>query len=283
MQHGTRGRFRQSAKVDRQSATRALVDVDACPDDAFGLAEEHGVFTSEWHAHRKHQLLYAAQGSMCLVAGGRRWTLPPQRAAWIGAGTAHLVSSSTGIALRTAYFSKTFAADVPPIDCRVFAATPLAREMILHAAHYPASVRGRANDPTRDVFFRALVALSKVWLEAEQPYYLPEPKSTELVRATTWIAAHLEDATVEGAAAAARVSVRTLSRRFEQETRMSFRAYLQTARMMRAMELLSAPGATVSATSYAVGFKSLGAFTTAFTERCGETPSAYRARLAASS
>lgn len=281
MHHTRRSGFRQSAKVDLRSAKRALVDVDACPDEAFGLAEGHGAFTSEWHAHRKHQLLYAAHGSMCLVAGGKRWTLPPQRAAWIGAGTSHRVSSSTGIALRTVYFSEALAAGVPAIDCRVFAATPLAREMIVHAGRYAASIPGerKATDATRDAFFRALVALCSEWIVAEQPYYLPEPKTSELVRATSWIEAHLADATVEGAAAAARVSVRTLARRFEQETLMSFRAYLQAARMMRAMELLAEPGATVSATAYAVGFKSIGAFTAAFTERCGETPSAYRARV----
>jgi AraC-like DNA-binding protein len=49
--------------------------------------------------------------------------------------------------------------------------------------------------------------------------------------------------------------------------------------MMRAMELLAKPRASVSATAYAVGFQSASAFATAFTERCGETPSEYRARI----
>jgi AraC-like DNA-binding protein len=48
---------------------------------------------------------------------------------------------------------------------------------------------------------------------------------------------------------------------------------------MRAMERLSKPGASVTTVAYEVGFQSLGAFTTAFTERCGETPSAYRSRV----
>ncbi len=38
------------------------------------------------------------------------------------------------------------------------------------------------------------------------------------------------------------------------------------------------PAASISATAYAVGFQSIGAFTTAFRERCDETPSEYRAR-----
>ena len=111
------------------------------------------------------------------------------------------------------------------------------------------------------------------------PFYLPEAKTPELARAMAWIGEHLEDATIEGAAEAAHVSVRTLSRRFDEEAREGFRSYLQSARMMRAMELLAAPRASVSAVAYAVGFRSLGAFTTAFTERTGETPSAYRTRV----
>lgn len=257
---------------------RARVDVDAAPCDAFGLEDEHGPFTSEAHAHGKHQILYAASGTMTLSAGGRCWTLPPERAAWIAAGTSHVAASATGIALRTVYLAPGLAPAIGA-DATVFAVTPLAREMILHAMRWgPADAA--ANDPTRTSFFRALAGLAAEWVKAERPFYLPEAKTPELARAMEWTGEHLEDATVEGAARAARVSVRTLSRRFEEEAQTSFRSYLQAARMMRAMELLAAPRASVTAVAFAVGFRSLGAFTTAFTERCGETPSEYRARVA---
>jgi AraC-like DNA-binding protein len=50
--------------------------------------------------------------------------------------------------------------------------------------------------------------------------------------------------------------------------------------MLRAMALLAAPGQSVQATSTAVGFDNLSSFTRSFTQFCGETPSAYRRRVA---
>jgi len=251
------------------------VDVDAVELGAFGLAEDHPPFASASHAHTKHQILFAASGTLVLTSDDGRWTLPPQRAAWIPAKKKHRVESRTGIGLQTVYIASAWAA-APPATCRVFAVTPLAREMFAYAStRLGASVRS----PAREPFFRTLALLAVEWLAADRPYHLPVAKSEALARAMRFVDTHLADATVERAAAVAHVSVRTLARRFEEEARMSFRAYLQSARMMRAMELLAEPRASVSATAYAVGFASLGAFTTAFTERCGETPSAYRARI----
>src|SRR5262249_9533690 len=157
-----------------------------------------------------------------------------------------------------------------------FAVVPLAREMILHAMRWGP----RAHvDPTRRAFFRALAGLACEWAAEEKPYYLPDAKTPELAAAMAWTRDHLLDATAPRAAKASHVSVRTLSRRFEDETQLTFREYLQAARMVRAMELLAAPRASVSQTAFDVGFRSVGAFTTAFRERCGETPTDYRARV----
>ena len=60
---------------------------------------------------------------------------------------------------------------------------------------------------------------------------------------------------------------------------LPWRAYLLHARMLRAMALLAAPGQSVQETSTAVGFVSLSAFTRAFTQFCGETPTTYRKRV----
>jgi AraC-like DNA-binding protein len=75
------------------------------------------------------------------------------------------------------------------------------------------------------------------------------------------------------------VSERTLRRLFQDTLGLSWRTYLLHARMLRAMALLAAPGQSVQETSTAVGFDSLSAFTRAFTQFCGETPSTYRKRV----
>jgi AraC-like DNA-binding protein len=66
---------------------------------------------------------------------------------------------------------------------------------------------------------------------------------------------------------------------FQETLGLPWRTYLLHARMLRAMALLAAPGQSVQETSMTVGFDSLSAFTRAFTQFCGETPSTYRKRV----
>jgi AraC-like DNA-binding protein/mannose-6-phosphate isomerase-like protein (cupin superfamily) len=255
------------------------VDVERAARASFGLAENQAAVSTDWHRHARHQVLFAAQGSMSLEVEGQRWLLPPQRAAFIAAQTRHRTRSSHGVLLRTVYLDPGSIAP-PLIDCRVFVVTPLARAMFLEACRFGAEdAPGTAPDEAlRSAFFTTLAYLVREWLTAEQPYALPTARTPELARALRWIDEHLADASMAGAARAAWVAERTLARRFEDETHMTFRSYLQAARMMRAMELLAVPGSSITDTAFAVGFASLPAFTTAFTQRCGETPSAYRSR-----
>ena len=84
------------------------------------------------------------------------------------------------------------------------------------------------------------------------------------------------------------LEVRTLAREaFASEAHFirSFRAafgetphrYLQRRRVERAKELLRATGDSVTEISLAVGFRSLGSFSTTFRELTGASPSGYRA------
>lgn len=258
---------------------RPRIDVDAAPDEAFAITEDLPPFESAWHSHNKHQVVFAATGTAILTVKEARWILPPQRAAWIRANTPHRVTSTTGIALRTIYIA-TSLVSLTPESCGVFSVTPLAREMMLFAARWGPrdTIVDSENESTRSAFFAAFAGLCIEWLTGDPDLVLPRAATPDLDRAMAYVEAHLADATVEQAAAAAHVSVRTLARRFEDEARMTFRAYLQTARFVRALELLAVPGASVTVTAYAVGFRSPGAFASAFSERCGETPSSFHAR-----
>ena len=87
------------------------------------------------------------------------------------------------------------------------------------------------------------------------------------------------------------LEVRTLAREaFASEAHFirSFRAafgetphrYLQRRRVERAQELLRATGDSVTEISLAVGFRSLGSFSTTFRQLTGASPSGYRAACA---
>jgi len=250
------------------------------PVGAYGFSRDFPPLDGEWLSFPSHYLLYAADGVMRLRTENAQWLLPPQRAAWISANVRISVRSSSSIACRSILFSPDFIV-APSVECAVFAVTPLAREMILHAMRW--GVDRDPADEMADHFFAALAALCREWIGEGCQFRLPRARSRELARAMEYTIEHLGGRpTFAGAAEAARLSERTLARRFEQEAQTSWRRFLQSARIMRAMELLAAAGSAVAEVAFDVGYESVAAFTTAFREFTGETPTAYRRRVVGS-
>jgi AraC-like DNA-binding protein len=71
-----------------------------------------------------------------------------------------------------------------------------------------------------------------------------------------------------------------LSREFRRAFGESPYSYLMTRRIERAMALLRGGSASVTEVCFAVGFSSLGTFSSRFSELVGVAPSAYRAEAA---
>jgi AraC-like DNA-binding protein len=85
---------------------------------------------------------------------------------------------------------------------------------------------------------------------------------------------------VEALARGAHMSAGHLSRAFRRAYGESPYGYLMTRRIERAMALLRRGDVSVTEVCFAVGYSSLGTFTTRFTELVGVSPGIYR-RLAA--
>jgi AraC-like DNA-binding protein len=83
---------------------------------------------------------------------------------------------------------------------------------------------------------------------------------------------------VPAMARAALMSPSLFSRRFREAYGETPYAYLQARRVERAMGLLRDGGLSVTDVCIAVGFTSLGSFSSTFTRLVGEPPSAYKAR-----
>lgn len=81
---------------------------------------------------------------------------------------------------------------------------------------------------------------------------------------------------VESIARAVGMSAGHFSRRFRQEFGEPPYSYLMTRRIERAMVLLRRGEHTVTDVCFAVGFSSLGTFSTRFSELVGVSPSEYR-------
>ena len=85
---------------------------------------------------------------------------------------------------------------------------------------------------------------------------------------------------VEALAAGAHMSAGHLSREFKRAYGEPPYAYLMTRRVERAMTMLRRGDMSVTDVCFAVGFSSLGTFSTRFTELVGVAPSTYRRRAA---
>jgi len=87
---------------------------------------------------------------------------------------------------------------------------------------------------------------------------------------------YAEPLDVEALARGANMSAGHLSRQFRQAYGEPPYSYLMTRRIERAMTLLRRGDQSVTDVCFAVGFSSLGTFSTRFTELVGVSPSVYR-------
>ncbi len=227
----------------------------------------------DWHAHDYHQLIYAGDGPTQIETARGRHVLPTGRAAWIPAGTRHrtLICDANGTSL---YFSPAAVSD-PSDRVRILIATPLMREMILHATRWP--LGASEADPLAGSFLQTLALMCGEWLEAELPLFLPGAAHPAILRAMDYAAADLAGATQAGAIQAAAVSERSFRRLFAKEAGMGWQAWLGQARILMAMGLLT-EGMRVTDVAADVGYASLSAFAAAFAKLAGETPVSFRQR-----
>ncbi|HYF62696.1 MAG TPA: AraC family transcriptional regulator, partial [Herpetosiphonaceae bacterium] len=231
-----------------------------------------------WRTFPRHYLLYAADGAFRLAQGEAEWLLPPQRAAWIAAGLPIQISSAAPVSCASVLYAP---AALPgfPFSCRVFTVSPLAREMIQYAMRWDDP--DGPSDAAAERFFGALAGVCFELAAQPDRFWLPRARSAELGRALEWMRPRLaERISLAEAAAAAGVSERTLARRLSAETGMSWRQLLHRARMIAAMERLAGQERQIIEVAYEVGYESVSAFTTAFRQFAGETPSAYRGHFA---
>ena len=87
---------------------------------------------------------------------------------------------------------------------------------------------------------------------------------------------YAEPLDVEALAASAHMSAGHLSREFKAAYGESSYSYLMTRRIERAMALLQRGDLSVTEVCFAVGYGSLGTFSTRFSELVGMSPSEYR-------
>lgn len=224
------------------------------------------------HNHERAQLIYATIGTMRVATDKGVWVVPPQRALWMPAGTRHGIVMLADVTMRTLYLREDAAAPMPE-TCRVLPVSPLLRELIVRATELP--LHYDEGGPAGHV-----VALILAELRGLQslPLQLPMPRDSRL-RAVcqALLDAPGDQRPLEAWANAAHASARTLARRFQSETGLTFGAWRQQARVLEAMGRLGS-GVPVTQVALDLGYESVSAFSAMFRRAAGASPSHYRHR-----
>lgn len=250
--------------------------IETLPDFTFGIRRRLDSLDSGWISFSGDYLIYAAAGVLTVEIEGKRWLLPPQRAAWVAAGAAVRISAETPVESSSILYAKTANLGLG-FSCRVFSLNPMAREMIVYAMRWGAERSETTEDQER--FFQSVALVCKELAERPEELWLPTVRSEFLQKAMGFILANLgSPLDIETVAGKVNVSGRTLARHFSSEANMTCGQFIHRARIIRAAELLAGSDATVLQVAGSVGYESASSFSEAFRGMMQETPRDFQKR-----
>jgi AraC-like DNA-binding protein/quercetin dioxygenase-like cupin family protein len=225
-----------------------------------------------WRHHTSDdwaQLVFGSRGALTVHTESGLFVVPRHQAVWVPAGVRHDVDVPRQAALRTLYL-RSLGRQSLPNTCRVVDITPLLRELLRRIFEFGTlDQRKRQERNLMDVLLDELAVLPRA------PIDLPRPRDARAARAAAFLRSSPgERATLSEVARHAGASPRNLERLFRLETGLSFGAWRQRARLLSALRML-AEGASVTKTSFAVGYESTSAFVAAFRRALQKTPGQY--------
>ena len=225
------------------------------------------------HSHTEGQLTFAASGMVQVVTPQGIWLVPPQLAAWVPPGVRHSLDIVTEAELWLVHVGREQIGDwgFAALLDRAFAlrVTPLLHSLLSEA------VAIDAGSDKAELVVRLM--LHELTAMPDAPTYLPMPESPTGRRLADLA---LEDRRgamgLRELASAAATSVRTASRLFPAETGMTLKSWRQRARIVSAMQRL-ADGDAPAQAAHQAGFASTAAFSHAFRQVTGVTPTVFMA------
>lgn len=226
---------------------------------------DHDTYWAE-HSHPTHELIWNERGASIATIGSRVWTIAPAVGLWLPAGTVHSGFTPAGTWQRSAQFSPSRTAPLAsgPVAVDLSALLRLLLDRLITK-----QMDERSRTLTEEMIL-------DVMEPSDHPLLLPIPESALLAPIVDALGEDPADSTsLESWAERLGVSARTLTRAFEAETGMTFRAWTATARTQRAVTLMTS-GAAIDEVADAVGYRSTSAFTTAFRRVTGLTPGQFR-------
>ncbi|WP_077001826.1 helix-turn-helix domain-containing protein [Variovorax sp. KK3] len=251
---------------DRRTGPGVLaISAASMPSFSGSNAKQEG----RWHRHHRGQLMSVADGLLQVRTERGAWAVPPRRAAWMPPGELHAVNSNGVTHSWNLYLSPAASKGLPGKPC-VIEVNELMDQLVFRAVAWTSQPALAA--PQKRVMSVLLDELAGAPHDRMQ---LPMPRDRRLHRVAAAILDNPADSrTREDWAAWAGLSVRTLSRLFQQEVRISFAHWREQAVLMAAMDMLTR-GTSVASVADALGYSTPSAFIALFRRNFGASPARY--------
>jgi AraC-like DNA-binding protein len=234
------------------------------------------------HWHSWAQLVFSVTGAVRVSAQGEgadsSYLVPPSRAVWIPPGVVHAVTAVEQADLRTLYLHASAVQALSSggdwASCRVLDVTPLLRELVLQLAVEPDAAPATDADRAREQGIHALI-LDELRRARSLQLGLPLPRAGRLRRiCEAMLDQPLRHADIEGWAAEAATSARTLSRWFSDELGTSYGQWRQQLLLAKALAL-AARKQPMNLIAAELGYASPSAFSAMVTRAVGMPPSRF--------
>jgi AraC-like DNA-binding protein len=247
-----------------------LAELETTPRPVVAVGKDYPAsFELAQHWHRRSQLLYAASGVVAVSTPQGAWVAPPERAVWIPGGIPHAVRMVGAVTTRSVLIEPAVCQAMGDA-CRVVSVSPLLRALLFAAAEAPIEYEPAGRDGLMmDLLLAELQCAPRI------PLSVPFPSSRPLAeRCHRFLEQPDASATIDGWSDALAMNRRRFTRRFRQETGMSFAEWRQQACISVALPRLAA-GEAVTAIALDLGYESPAAFATMFKRVVGVAPSRY--------
>lgn len=242
--------------------------------------EHHMDIQPHWHSWG--QLVFSITGAVRVSAQGEAsdstYIVPPSRAVWIPAGVVHAVTAIERADLLTLYFHASAVQMLGDTaewaGCRVLDVTPLLRELVLQLAVDPDAPPGHPADMARERTICTLI-LDELHRARSVRLGLPLPRAGRLRRlCEAMLEQPMRHTGIEGWAAHAATSARTLSRWFRDELGTSFGQWRQQLLLAHALSM-AARKRPMGLIAAELGYASPSAFSAMVTRAVGMPPSRF--------
>ncbi|HET8729140.1 MAG TPA: helix-turn-helix transcriptional regulator [Alphaproteobacteria bacterium] len=208
-------------------------DYQNIPQPVAVLAKMHAAGTSTgWHSHPRGQLLYAISGLMVASTEGGTWAVPTGHALEIPPGLRHEVAMHGDVALRTAYIAPEEVRTPRSGTCRVILVSPLLDAALRALSEEPVQYDETGRGP-----HLAALILHEIEHASDAPFALPLPEDGRLRKlCQALIDRPSLPYDIDAWAEEVGVGRRTLTRKFRNETGLSFGEWRRRLRFLHVLK-----------------------------------------------